>query len=118
MAGAIFIFIALYASLTVLVTGALLIVLGARWLQRDAVLRGKAAGVNLEARRGEPAIWLVAHLDSKSQPIPILVRAGAIIACIVVWVAMVTMAALKIEGTPWIAATVAAVLALGLTLQS
>lgn len=40
-------------------------------------------GVNLEARRGTPAVWLVAHLDSKSQPVSLLVRAVAasLIAC-------------------------------------
>jgi hypothetical protein len=34
-------------------------------------------GVNLEARRGVPSVWLVAHLDSKSQPISLLVRTVA-----------------------------------------
>lgn len=37
-------------------------------------------GTNLVAVRGERhSIWLVAHLDSKSQPIPMLVRIGAIV---------------------------------------
>lgn len=35
-------------------------------------LRTKA--VNIEAARGEPRLWLVAHLDTKSQSIPMLVR--------------------------------------------
>ncbi len=99
------------AALTVLIAGALVIALGARWLQREGVLGGKTPGVNLEAKRGEPAIWLVAHLDSKSQPIPILVRAVAIVACIVIWIAMVAMAALRVEGLAWQVATLAAVLA-------
>lgn len=34
-------------------------------------------GVNLEARRGVPSVWLVAHLDSKSQPLSLLFRAAA-----------------------------------------
>jgi hypothetical protein len=35
--------------------------------------------VNLEARRGNPRAWLVAHLDSKSQTVPMLLRiAGSI----------------------------------------
>jgi hypothetical protein len=34
-------------------------------------------GVNLEARRGVPHVWLVAHLDSKSQPFSLLTRASA-----------------------------------------
>jgi hypothetical protein len=36
-------------------------------------------GVNLEARRGDPRIWLVAHIDSKSQPIPSLVRSVGVV---------------------------------------
>ncbi|MEO8946422.1 MAG: M28 family peptidase [Gemmatimonadaceae bacterium] len=32
-------------------------------------------GLNLEARRGVPKVWLIAHLDSKSQPLSLLVRA-------------------------------------------
>jgi hypothetical protein len=39
----------------------------------------RAISVNLEARRGNPTVWLVAHLDSKSQTIPMLFRiAGSI----------------------------------------
>lgn len=38
-----------------------------------------AIAVNLEARRGTPTVWLVAHLDSKSQTIPMLLRiAGSV----------------------------------------
>jgi len=99
-----------YAALAVLVIGALIIVIGARYLQRQAILRGKTAGANLEARRGDPAIWLVAHLDSKSQPIPILVRAAAIVACVIIWVAMTAMAVFHVKAG-WDAVTIAAVLA-------
>lgn len=50
-------------------------------------------GVNLEATRGEPRVWLVAHIDSKSQPIPsavrtlgvILVAAGLVAQFLVRW---------------------------------
>jgi hypothetical protein len=98
-------------SLTVLIAGALVIASGARWLQRHGVTRGKTPGVNLEAKRGEPAIWLVAHLDSKSQPIPILVRAVAIVACIVAWIVLVVLSILRVEGLAWQIATLAAVLA-------
>ncbi len=48
----------------------------------------RRAGINLEARRGEPAVWLVAHLDSKSQPISLLTRAGASIAVLGFWLAV------------------------------
>ena len=38
-----------------------------------------AVAVNLEARRGIPTVWLVAHLDTKSQTIPMLLRiAGSV----------------------------------------
>jgi hypothetical protein len=42
----------------------------------------RATAVNLVATRGEaaPRIWLVAHLDSKSQPIPSLLRVAALVA--------------------------------------
>lgn len=46
----------------------------------------RRSGVNLEARRGVPAVWLVAHLDSKSQPVSLLVRAAAVVGAIVGWV--------------------------------
>jgi hypothetical protein len=34
----------------------------------------RATSVNLEARRGNPEVWLVAHIDSKSQTVPMLLR--------------------------------------------
>ena len=34
----------------------------------------RATSVNLEARRGTPMVWLVAHIDSKSQTVPMLLR--------------------------------------------
>lgn len=89
--------------------GALVVVVGAMWLQRT-VVRGHTRGINLEARRGDPAIWLVAHLDSKSQPIPILVRAAAIVASVIIWIAMAVMAVLHAKAG-WDAVTIAAVLA-------
>src|SRR6266404_4487373 len=34
----------------------------------------RARSINLEARRGNPTAWLVAHIDSKSQTVPMLLR--------------------------------------------
>src|SRR5215210_1015388 len=34
----------------------------------------RARSVNMEARRGTPQVWLVAHIDSKSQTVPMLLR--------------------------------------------
>lgn len=42
-------------------------------------------GVNLEARRGTPTVWLTAHLDSKSQPFSLLARAAAAVVVAVSW---------------------------------
>jgi hypothetical protein len=39
----------------------------------------RAVAINLECRRGHPTLWLLAHLDSKSQTIPMLLRiAGSV----------------------------------------
>ena len=46
-------------------------------LRKDWILTfpwSQAIAVNLEARRGNPRVWLVAHLDSKSQTVPMLLR--------------------------------------------
>jgi hypothetical protein len=55
----------------------------AAWTARAGVTSAplmRRRGSNLTATRGapRPGVWLVAHLDTKSQPIPLLVRAGAI----------------------------------------
>jgi acetylornithine deacetylase/succinyl-diaminopimelate desuccinylase-like protein len=43
-----------------------------RWI--TALPLQRASSVNLEAGRGNPSVWLVAHLDSKSQTVPMLAR--------------------------------------------
>jgi hypothetical protein len=57
-------------------TAALVIML-AYWLSSSSATREpwfRESGVNLEATRGSPTVWLVAHIDSKSQPISTAVR--------------------------------------------
>ncbi|MGH7664115.1 MAG: M28 family peptidase [Gemmatimonadaceae bacterium] len=93
------------------------------WLARVGVLNApllRSQGVNLVARRGgagEPgdgahAVWLVAHLDSKSQPVPILARAIAISLLGLMWVGAVAMAVVQSLGAdiadlwPWFAGAV------------
>ncbi len=49
-----------------------------RWTRAFPFLRARS--VNLEARRGDPKVWLVAHLDSKSQTVPMLGRIASSIA--------------------------------------
>lgn len=41
---------------------------------------GRRASANLVAVRGDPVIWLCAHLDTKSQGVPTLVRTAALMA--------------------------------------
>ncbi|HUF28992.1 MAG TPA: M28 family peptidase [Gemmatimonadaceae bacterium] len=82
------------------------------WLARRGVVGlgiMRRHGTNLAATRGTPAVWLVAHLDSKSQPIPILVRAGGIVATSVVWIAALGLTVAQVLGWdverwwPWLA---------------
>lgn len=68
----------------VLGAGVVVLALAGRWLAKRGVLETpllRARGVNLEATRGmsRPAVWLCAHLDSKSQPVPTLVRSAGIV---------------------------------------
>lgn len=71
---------ALWFSVGVVVA---LIVLVARWAGGQGVVRApvlRRRGVNIEARRGEsPGVWLVAHLDSKWQPVSMIVRVAGVI---------------------------------------
>jgi hypothetical protein len=71
------------------------VLFGARGLVREGVTSlplARASGLNLVATRGiAPRVWLVAHLDSKSQPIPILVRALAITGCSLTWTVAVVV---------------------------
>jgi hypothetical protein len=102
-------------ALAILVGGVIVIGVGGFWLGRHgilslAVLRRR--GVNLEAvRAGQlPALWLVAHIDSKSQPISLLGRAVGILLLAGSWIAVVVAAAGQLWGDathvgawPWIA---------------
>ena len=53
-----------------------------RWTARFPLERASSA--NLEAKRGKPEVWLVAHIDSKSQTVPILVRIASSVALAIV----------------------------------
>lgn len=73
-----------FMPLVTLALGALTLYAAGTWLARRAVLHApllRARGVNLEATRGPepPAVWLCAHLDSKSQPVPTLVRTAGVV---------------------------------------
>jgi hypothetical protein len=105
-------------ALTILVAGAAILGACGWWLGRSGVLDlpfARARSTNLVATRGAPTLWLVAHLDSKSQPIPIVVRALAITASLVLYgvAAGVGVAQLIVPISPfvWIALATLAVLA-------
>ncbi|MBA3672751.1 MAG: M28 family peptidase [Gemmatimonadaceae bacterium] len=58
----------------------------------------RCESANLEAGRGEPKIWLTAHLDSKSQSVPILVRAASSTLLLFLFVVAIGIAALRPAG--------------------
>lgn len=73
-----------YFPLVIASLGALTLYSAGVWLAMRGVTVApvmRRQGVNLEATRpGEtPRVWLCAHLDSKSQPIPSLVRSAGVI---------------------------------------
>ena len=95
-------------ALALLTLGGAALGLVARALTRHGVLTFPAQrrrGVNVVAiRRGvggrgaivanaPPAVWLMAHLDSKSQPVPILARAAGITLLALAWIAALAIAA-------------------------
>ena len=99
------------AALVVLLIAAQLAGTVGWWLGRHGVLSlpwMRASSINLTATRGTPSMWLVAHLDSKSQPIPILARVMGVVGVLATLVLAVTVAALQAGGRnvawlwPWI----------------
>ena len=90
------------ALLLLVVAGAVLAQVGG-WLSARGVLDlpwARATGVNVEATRGgdPPPVWLVAHLDSKSQPAPMALRVAGIVASTVAWAGMLILASLAWRG--------------------
>jgi hypothetical protein len=70
--------------MVVLGLGALALLVAGRWFTVRGVLAApvmRERGVNLEATRpgARPSVWLSAHLDSKSQPVPTLARSSGIV---------------------------------------
>ncbi len=86
-------------ALAILAAGAAVLGATTLWLIRRGVLAlplWRRSGVNLVAVRGEAVrVWVVAHLDSKSQPIPIAVRGVAISAMLAIWVGAAALALLE-----------------------
>lgn len=65
-----------------------------RWIQALPFMR--ATSTNLEARRGDPKVWLIAHLDSKSQTVPMLARVASSVALGLATAAMAILLLLSI----------------------
>jgi hypothetical protein len=90
-------------ALVVLAVSLLAVATAGSWLARRGVssmrvLRARSA--NLVARRGAARVWLVAHLDSKSQPVPIVVRVAGLISLGIVWLAAAGLAIAAMAGYP------------------
>ena len=103
-----------YAPLAALVVGLLVLAAFAWGMLGDAVLTlpmARAAGVNVVATRGgrAPRVWLVAHLDSKSQPVPSLLRVIGVVMLVSALFLAIVAAALQLASLPsrmvwWVAA--------------
>jgi hypothetical protein len=98
-------------ALGVLVVGTAILGLSAWWLARFGVLSlpwRRARSTNLVAIRGNPSLWLLAHLDSKSQPVPIVVRAFGVMGVLAGLIAAFAIAMLQLLGYdlrgiwPWV----------------
>ena len=100
-------------ALGFLIVGLVGAAMAAWWLARFGVLSlpwMRSRSMNLVAVRGNPSVWLVAHLDSKSQPVPILVRAVGVMAVLLALGAALALATVQLggydvrAGWPWITA--------------
>jgi hypothetical protein len=79
------------SALGLLVGGLVVVALVGGWLARRGILElplFRRRGVNLEAlpAAGAPRVWLVAHIDSKSQPISLVVRAVGVTLLALAWI--------------------------------
>jgi hypothetical protein len=102
---------------TLLATGVVVTLAFAQWMLRRGVLEFpflRRRDVNLVAVRGvaEPRVWLVAHLDSKSQPIPSVARVGGVALLVLALLLATAGLLVTLAGVPartlWIGALVAA----------
>ncbi len=102
-----------FVALAVLATSAVALSAGGWWLARSGVLSlpmARAHSVNLVATRSVPSVWLMAHIDSKSQPVSIAIRAVGVLASLGVWLGALAVALWQTFGGgaaqvlwPWIA---------------
>lgn len=88
------------AALVVLLLAALLVAAGGLVVGRRVTTLpwSRASSVNLVASRGAPRVWLVAHLDSKSQPVAMLVRIAGIVLTALAWLVVAALALYALRG--------------------
>jgi hypothetical protein len=92
-------------ALATLLLGVALLAAFGRAMMGDAVLTlpwQRAASENLVATWGSetPRVWLVAHVDSKSQPVPSLLRVAGVVLLALALVAAAVAAGLQLAGLP------------------
>jgi hypothetical protein len=80
-----------------------IVILGGWWMSRSGTMVMPfllRRGVNLEATRGivPPIVWLVAHIDSKSQIVPMFVRIVGVVICSASWGTMLILRLLSSVG--------------------
>lgn len=85
-----------------------------RWTTTFPLLRSRA--INLEASRGDPALWLVAHIDTKSQTVPMLYRIASAMLLSALVLATLVAALLQVAGfdgvrSYWLVISLAAAMA-------
>ena len=94
-----------WAALGTLLAGAIGVAIFAAAMLGDAVLTLpvlRASSENLVATWGSetPPVWLVAHLDSKSQPVPSLLRVAGVALLAIALAASLAAAGLQLTGLP------------------
>jgi hypothetical protein len=94
-----------WLALATVLAGAIALAGFAASMLGDAVLTLpmlRASSENLVATWGSemPPVWLVAHLDSKSQPVPSLLRMAGIALLVIALVASLAAATLQLTGLP------------------
>jgi hypothetical protein len=101
--------LASYSRVLWIVAGAVLFALWllvGRWSSGRGVLDApvlRQRGVNLEAIRGtEPRVWLVAHLDSKWQPVPMIARVAGVLTLGVSLIALAVAFFIAPPAVPWL----------------
>ncbi len=91
------------AIVTLIASLVVLAMLGQRGVLDFPLMRRR--GVNLEAVRGDPAVWLVAHIDSKWQPISMIARVIGVVGTTFGLVAMTVLAIMPVTVSLTVAST-------------